>query len=158
MEKTKKRIIKIVLTAVGILSFITSAALICMKLFYWGFEVTPDDITIDCDISERSNDSGDFVDVDFNITLKNGMRIRYDDSVYYSYDDDYEYRYNYITPKAVFKNPFDMQKDFNYSTTLFGYGVPKNDSSYKFEFNIILKDTSYNYDINEIVEEYLHSV
>lgn len=83
------------------------------------------------------------------------MKIRYDDSVYFNYTDDYEYRYNYITPKAVFKNPFDMRKDFDHSTTIFGYGVPKNNNVSKFEFNIILKDTSYNYDINAIVEEYL---
>ncbi len=153
MEKNKKRIIKIVLTAVGILSFITSAALICMKLFYWGFEVTPDDITIEREISERSNNTGDFVDVKFNITLKNGMKIRYDDSVYFNYTDDCDYRFNYITPKAVFRMPFDDTS----STTLFGYGINKNDSRSKFEFNIILKDTSYNYDINEIVENYLQS-
>lgn len=157
MKKIKSRGIKITAAAVGILSFITAAALICFKLFYWGFELTPDDIIIDCDISERSNKAGDFVDVDFNITLKNGMKIRYDDSVYLNYTDGCEYRYNYITPKAVFKNPFDIQKDFDHSTTLFGYGVPKNNNYSKFEFNIILKDTSYNYDINEIVEEYLHN-
>ena len=156
MKKIKSRGIKITAAAIGILSFITAAVLICLKLFYWGFEVTPDDIIIEREISERSNNMGDFVDVDFNITLKNGMKIRYDDSVYLNYTDGYEYRYNYITPKAVFKNPFDMQKDFNHSTTIFGYGVLKNDSRSKFEFNIILKDTSYNYDINEIVEEYLN--
>ena len=153
MGKTKNRVIKIVLAAVGILSFITAAVLICLKLFYWGFEVTPDDIKIEREISERSNKSGDFVDVNFNITLKNGMRIRYDDSVYFNYTDDCDYRFNYITPKAVFRMPFD---DIS-STTIFGYGINKNDSHSKFEFNIILKDTSYNYDINEIVEEYLQS-
>lgn len=156
MKKIKSRGIKITAAAVGILSFITAAVLICLKLFYWGFELSPDDIIIEREISERSNNTGDFVDVRFNITLKNGMRIRYDDSVYFNYTDDYDYRYNYITPKAVFKNPFDMQKDFNYSTTIFGYGINKNDNVYKFEFNIILKDTSYNYNINEIVEEYLN--
>ena len=141
------------MAAVGILSFITAAALICLKLFYWGFEVTADDITIDRDISERSNNTGDFVDVDFNITLKNGMKIRYDDSVYFNYTGDCDYRFNYITPKAVFRMPFDDTS----CTTLFGYGINKNDSRSKFEFNIILKDTSYNYDINEIVEDYLQS-
>lgn len=84
------------------------------------------------------------------------MKIKYDDSVYFNYTDDCDYRYNYITPKAVFKNPFDIQKNFYHSTTLFGYSIPKNCNGSKFEFNIILKDTSYNYDINEIAEEYLN--
>ncbi|MDE6745771.1 MAG: hypothetical protein K2J72_03925 [Oscillospiraceae bacterium] len=149
MEKTKTRAIKIAAIAAGILSFVTAAALICLKLFYWGFAVSADDIAIACDISEYSNNTGDFVDVEFNVTLKNGMSLMHDTSVCMDYADDC--RYEYITPRAVFRIPFD---DLG-STESFGCSVDKNNNVFKNEFNFILKDTSYNYDVNEIVENYL---
>ncbi|MDE5576172.1 MAG: hypothetical protein K2J11_02125 [Oscillospiraceae bacterium] len=149
MEKTKNRAIKIAAITAGILSFLTAAALICLKLFYWGFAVSADDIAIACDISEYSNNTGDFVDVEFNVTLKNGMSLMHDTSVCMNYDDDC--RYEYITPRAVFKIPFD---DLG-PTESFGCSIDKNNNGFKNEFNFILKDTSYNYDVNEIVENYL---
>lgn len=149
MEKTKTRVIKIAAAAVGVLSFAAAAALICLKLFYWGFAVSADDIAIGCDISERSNNAGDFIDVEFNVTLKNGMSLMHDSSVCMDFADDC--RYEYITPRAVFRMPFDDTG----STASFGCSVDKNNNGFKNEFNFILKDTSYNYDVNEIVEDYL---
>lgn len=151
MEKTKKRAVKITAAAVGILSFVTAAALICLKLFYWGFAVSSDDIAIACDISEYSNNAGDFIDVEFNVTLKNGMSLMHDSSVCMDFTDDCSCRYDYITPRAVFRIPFDDMG----STASFGCSVDKSGSGSKNEFNFILKDTSYNYDINDIVEDYL---
>lgn len=151
MEKTKKRAIKTTAAAIGILSFLTAAALICLKLFYWGFAVSADDISIACDISERSNNAGDFIDVEFNVTLKNGMSLMYDTSVCMDFTDDCNCRYEYITPRAVFKIPFDDTG----SSASFGCSADKSSSGFKNEFNFILKDTSFNYDVNDIVADYL---
>ena len=151
MEKTKTRALKIAAVSAGILSFVTAAALICLKLFYWGFAVSADDIAIACDISEYSNNTGDVMDVEFNVTLKNGMSLMHDSSVYMDFADDRDCRYIYITPRAVFRMPFDDTG----STANFGCSVDKNNNGFKNEFNFILKDTSYNYDVNELVEDYL---
>ncbi len=151
MEKAKKRATKITASVFGILSFVTAAALICLKLFYWGFAVSADDISISCDISELSNNAGDFIDVEFNVTLKNGMSLMYDANVCMDFTDDRSFRYEYVTPRAVFRIPFDDTG----SSASFGCSVDKSNSGLKNEFNFILKDTSYKYDVNDIVTDYL---
>lgn len=158
MKKIKRRVFKT--AAVAILS-LAAAVLLFFKLFYWGFAVTAEDIDITCNVSERSNSAGDYVDVKFDITLKNGMELMHESSTYLNYDEDgIEHRYNYVTPRAVVKNPFYIfDNNFNNLSMTVGYGIIKDGGelgSYgEYELNIILKDVSYNYDINKIAEEYL---
>ena len=100
---------------------------------------------------KHSDDADGGVYVEFTVEMKNGMALRHDTSEYFS--DDCIYKY--ITPRAVFRMPFDMPKD--QSSFLIAYQTYNNTDGYKpfnKELNIILEDTSYNYDIDKMAEEF----
>ena len=151
MKKIKSRGKKITAAIVGGISAAMAIALLCLKLFYWGFAVTSDDIDIICNMRKHSDDADGGVYVEFTVEMKNGMALRHDTSEYFS--DDCIYKY--ITPRAVFRMPFDMPKD--QSSFLIAYQTYNNTDGYKpfnKELNIILEDTSYNYDIDKMAEEF----
>ena len=150
MKKIKSRGKKITAAIAGIFSA-AAIVLLCLKLFYWGFAVTADDIDIICNMSKHGDNVNGGVYVEFTIEMKNGMALRHDTSQYTSDDCIY----TYITPRAVFRMPFDMPKE--QSSFLIAYKMYNNTDGYKplnNELNIILEDTSYNYDIDKMAEEF----
>ncbi|MDE6709102.1 MAG: zf-HC2 domain-containing protein [Oscillospiraceae bacterium] len=148
MKKIKSRGKKTTAAIVGGVSAAIAIALLCVKLFYWGFAVTSDDIDIICNMRKHGDDVDGSVYVEFTVEMKNGMTIRHDFSEYTSDDCIY----HYITPKAVFRMPFDMPKD--QSSFLIAYNKVKDQNQFNHELNIILEDTSYNYDIDKMAEEF----
>lgn len=150
MKKIKSRGKKITAAIVG--SFSAAAiVLLCLKLFYWGFAVTADDIDIICNMHKHDDYVDGGVYVEFIIEMKNGMALRHDTSQYAS--DDCIYKY--ITPRAVFRMPFDMPKD--QSSFSIAYKMYNNTEGYEplnNELNIILDDTSFNYNIDKMAKEF----
>ena len=143
MKKIKSRGIKITAAIVGGLIAVAAIVLLCLKLFYWGFAVSSDDIDILCTM----NGCGDGVYIEFTAEMKNGMALRYDQKRYTSNGCIYQY----ITPRAVLKKPEKWSK------LLAAYRTYYNTDDYtqlNHELNIILEDTSYKYDIDKMKEEF----
>lgn len=144
MKKIKSRWIKITAAIVGGLLAAAAIVLLCLKLFYWGFAVSRDDIDITCTVNKYGDDVNGGFNIEFTAEMKNGMALRYDYK-------DYTLggcTYRYITPRAVLKKPEEWSK------LLAAYHTVNNNNGIQFnnELIIVLEDTSINYDIGKIEE------
>ena len=146
MKKIKSRGIKITAAIVGGLIAAAAIVLLCLKLFYWGFAVSSDDIEIICTMNKYGDDVNGGVHIEFLAEMKNGMALRYDYKDYTSNGCIY----TYITPRAILKKPEE------WSQFLTAYHTVKNnkESQFRYELNIILEDTSYTYNIDQMEEEF----
>lgn len=146
MKKIKSRWIKITAAVVGGLITAAAIVLLCLKLFYWGFAVSSEDIDILCTRNKYGDDVNGGVHIEFTAEMKNGMALRYDRKEYTSDGCIY----TFIMPRAVLKKPEELSK------FLAAYHTVKNnkESQFSYELNIILEDTSYKYDIDKMEEEF----
>lgn len=144
MKKIKSRGIKITAAVVGGLIAAAAIVLLCLKLFYWGFAVSSDDIDITCTVNKYGDNLKGGLHIEFTAEMKNGMALRYDRREYTSNGCTY----TYITPRAVLKKPEE------WSSFLMAYHTVNNNKEIQFnnELIIILEDTSINYDIGKIEE------
>ena len=146
MKKIKSRGIKITAAIVGGLIAAAAIVLLCLKLFYWGFAVSSDDIDILCTMNSHGSGEDGGVYIEFTAEMKNGMALRYDRKEYTSDGCIYQF----ITLRAVLKKPEE------WSSFLAAYKTyyKEDYTSFNHELNIILEDTSYKYDIDQMKEEF----
>lgn len=144
MKKIKSRGIKITAAIVGGIIAAAAIILLCLKLFYWGFAVSSEDIDITCTVNKYGDNVNGGLNIEFTAEMKNGMALRYDRKEYTSNGCIY----TYITPRAVLKKPEEWSK------FLAAYHTVNNNKEIQFnnELIIILEDTSINYDIGKIEE------
>lgn len=150
MKKIKSRGRKITAAIVGGLFAAAAIVLLCLKLFYWGFAVSSEDIDILCTMNGHGSGDNSGVYIEFTAEMKNGMALRYDFKDY-THDGCI---YTYITPRAVLK------KSEKLSQFITAYHMYYNTDGYTpldYELNIILEDTSYKYDIEKMTEEFRQS-